>query len=283
VCALVLSFQLRRFACACTHPHKALPNERLHPANSNKVHLLTDLSHLVRLDVLDVHSNAITSLEPISQLSTLRIMNASSNAIQRLPDLLQLTRLLELNLHRNKITTISCCSCSNGSQSADSTAPNFLSSSLAKASVWTLGSTMPGVKGGDGVHCAPFAGTSPKKCGPPTNELLIRFPLPRALQRLYIGHNNISLVRDILGIATLPHLVELTVASNPVCTCSHPTVRFCCLCPTGALTRLLQLCFTLHGLENALCMKSKITSTGFDWLTRTVQCQRHPVCSATWS
>jgi hypothetical protein len=58
---------------------------------------------------------------------------------------------------------------------------------------------------------------------------LPQFPLPHALQRLFISHNNISMVCNILGIATLPHLVEMTVHGNPVCSRGHPTVRLCCL------------------------------------------------------
>lgn len=77
-----------------------------------------DLAPLSRLDVLDVHANRLTSLQPLAHLTSLRIINAASNYLSTLCDLSILARLVELNLRRNSISSLQL----HGSGSSTSTA-----------------------------------------------------------------------------------------------------------------------------------------------------------------
>lgn len=72
-------------------------NERRHAAG---------LSGLQALDVLDVHSNRVSSLRPLTVLTNLRIVNVASNHLSTLPDLSPLSHLLELNLRRNSLRRV---------------------------------------------------------------------------------------------------------------------------------------------------------------------------------
>lgn len=56
--------------------------------------------------MLDVHSNHVSSLEPLSSLPSLRILNLSSNQVTHLADLSPLSCLAELNLRRNALQTL---------------------------------------------------------------------------------------------------------------------------------------------------------------------------------
>jgi Leucine-rich repeat (LRR) protein len=64
------------------------------------------LEELQCLDVLDVHHNRVTSVEPLVHLTSLRILNLSANALTTLSDLAPLQCLAELNVRRNALSSL---------------------------------------------------------------------------------------------------------------------------------------------------------------------------------
>ncbi|KAG5186707.1 hypothetical protein JKP88DRAFT_179449, partial [Tribonema minus] len=67
------------------------------------------LNTLVKLDTLDLHSNAIATVSGccLSALGGLRVLNLAGNRLRRVEGLSGLRSLTELNLGRNFITTVS--------------------------------------------------------------------------------------------------------------------------------------------------------------------------------
>ena len=65
-----------------------------------------DMACLHKLEVLDVHSNRVPSLLPLTPLTSLRILNAASNHLSTLPDLSPLSHLVELNVRRNALRRV---------------------------------------------------------------------------------------------------------------------------------------------------------------------------------
>lgn len=62
---------------------------------------------LTRLETLDLHSNCISSLDPICVLTNLLSLNAAGNQLQELPSQLTgLSSLTELNLRHNCLTSL---------------------------------------------------------------------------------------------------------------------------------------------------------------------------------
>jgi Leucine-rich repeat (LRR) protein len=64
------------------------------------------LQALTRVKDLDIHSNCISSLAPLSTLTGLVTLNAAANRLQDLPCLTDLTQLTQLNLRHNLITQL---------------------------------------------------------------------------------------------------------------------------------------------------------------------------------
>lgn len=69
-------------------------------------YFLYDMQALTRLQELDLHSNCISSLAPLSTLTSLVSLNAAANQLQDLPCLAGLTNLTELNLRHNLISAL---------------------------------------------------------------------------------------------------------------------------------------------------------------------------------
>jgi Leucine-rich repeat (LRR) protein len=65
------------------------------------------LQGLTKLEELDLHSNRISSLAPISTLPCLHSLNAAANQLIQLPSLAALSCLTELNLRHNLISNLS--------------------------------------------------------------------------------------------------------------------------------------------------------------------------------
>ena len=72
----------------------------------NKITKIEGLSNLVKLDILDLHSNRIEVIENVRSLSNLRILNLEDNLIREIPTLIGLSNLMELNMRRNKVWAI---------------------------------------------------------------------------------------------------------------------------------------------------------------------------------
>ncbi|KAK3261326.1 hypothetical protein CYMTET_29762, partial [Cymbomonas tetramitiformis] len=64
------------------------------------------LRGLVKLDVLDLHNNRITSMEGLEHLTSLRILNLAGNQITTVSNVSQMSGLTEVNLRRNSITSL---------------------------------------------------------------------------------------------------------------------------------------------------------------------------------
>jgi Leucine-rich repeat (LRR) protein len=56
--------------------------------------------------VLDLHSNAVSSLAPLTTLTSLRILNVASNHVSHLCDLTPLSHLAEFNARRNALQSL---------------------------------------------------------------------------------------------------------------------------------------------------------------------------------
>jgi leucine-rich repeat-containing protein 49 len=73
----------------------------------NEIDHVSELETLTKLDVLDLHSNRLTSVMGLSGLPALRILNLSGNRIEDVWQLGALRRLTELNLRRNELERLS--------------------------------------------------------------------------------------------------------------------------------------------------------------------------------
>ncbi|CAG0903342.1 unnamed protein product [Darwinula stevensoni] len=64
---------------------------------------VSGLAGLPNLQVLDLHSNQVSSLAGLENHANLRVVNLAGNRISCIQGLENLPRLVELNLRRNKI------------------------------------------------------------------------------------------------------------------------------------------------------------------------------------
>eukprot|EP00644_Phytophthora_capsici_P005855 jgi/Phyca11/525196/estExt2_fgenesh1_pm.C_PHYCAscaffold_20150 len=72
----------------------------------NRLRTIENLECLTKLDVLDLHSNAIEQMENLNELKELRVLNLGGNMISTVENVDKLLLLTELNLRRNRITHI---------------------------------------------------------------------------------------------------------------------------------------------------------------------------------
>lgn len=155
----------------------------------------TVLQGLTQLEQLDVHSNSITSLEPLSTLTSLSSINAAANQLQELPDLSALSLLTQLNLRHNRISHLTA---SDGSQCP------------------TSPTTAAGAANRHAAHaCCPAEGRSSSSNHQCADSMAV---LPCSLRRLSLACNQLQDVSTLTALQQLLSLLDLCVDGNPFTT-----------------------------------------------------------------